>query len=81
MPDDALDLLAIDTLLSDEESDIRALVRRVADERVRPDVADWYENGATPVRDLAREFGKLGLLGMHLTGYGCAGSSAVAYGL
>jgi glutaryl-CoA dehydrogenase len=81
MPDDALDLLAIDTLLSDEESDIRALVRRVADERVRPEVADWYENGATPVRDLAREFGKLGLLGMHLTGYGCAGSSAVAYGL
>ena len=43
--------------------------------------ADWYERGEVPVRELAREFGKLGLLGMHLTGYGCAGASAVAYGL
>ncbi|XVV17547.1 acyl-CoA dehydrogenase family protein [Actinoplanes sp. CA-131856] len=76
-----LDLLDVDTLLSDEERDIRALCRRVADDRVRPHVADWYEQGTVPVRELAREFGKLGLLGMHLTGYGCAGSSAVAYGL
>ncbi|MFF5080606.1 acyl-CoA dehydrogenase family protein [Actinoplanes sp. NPDC000266] len=76
-----LDLLDVDTLLSDEERDIRALCRRVADERVRPHVAGWYEEGSVPVRELAQEFGKLGLLGMHLTGYGCAGSSAVAYGL
>ncbi|MEU8815567.1 acyl-CoA dehydrogenase family protein [Actinoplanes sp. NPDC048796] len=76
-----LDLLDVDTLLSDEERDIRALCRRVADDRVRPHVADWYESGTVPVRELAQEFGKLGLLGMHLTGYGCAGSSAVAYGL
>src|SRR3954469_17598213 len=76
-----LDLLDLDTLLSDEERDIRELVRRVADDKVRPFVAEWYERGEAPVRDLAREFGKLGLLGMHLTGYGCAGSSAVAYGL
>ncbi|XVU30359.1 acyl-CoA dehydrogenase family protein [Actinoplanes sp. CA-054009] len=76
-----LDLLDVDTLLSDEERDIRALCRRVADDRVRPHVAGWYEDGQVPVRELAREFGKLGLLGMHLTGYGCAGSSAVAYGL
>lgn len=81
MPDDALDLLDVDSLLSDEETQIRAVVRRVADERVRPGVAGWYETGETPVRDLALEFGKLGLLGMHLTGYGCAGASAVAYGL
>ena len=78
---DPLDLLDIDSLLTDEERDIRALTRRVADDRVRPHVASWYEQGGTPVRELAREFGKLGLLGMHLTGYGCAGSSAVAYGL
>jgi len=76
-----LDLLDVDTLLSDEERDIRALVRRVADDRVRPHVAQWYETGRAPVRELALEFGKFGLLGMHLTGYGCAGASAVAYGL
>ncbi|HEY0001087.1 MAG TPA: acyl-CoA dehydrogenase family protein, partial [Actinoplanes sp.] len=76
-----LDLLDLDTLLTGEEREVRALVRRVADDRVRPAVAQWYETGSTPVRELAGEFGKLGLLGMHLTGYGCAGSTAVAYGL
>jgi glutaryl-CoA dehydrogenase len=77
----ALDLLDLDTLLTDEERDVRDLVRRVADASVRPYVAEWYERGAAPVRELAVEFGKLGLLGMHLTGYGCAGASAVSYGL
>jgi glutaryl-CoA dehydrogenase len=76
-----LDLLDLDTLLSDEERDVRDLTRRVTDDRVRPYVADWYERGEVPVRELAVEFGKLGLLGMHLSGYGCAGASAVAYGL
>jgi glutaryl-CoA dehydrogenase len=78
---DPLDILDVDALLTDEERDVRDLVRRVADERVRPHVAGWYERGSMPVRELAAEFGKLGLLGMHLTGYGCAGASAVAYGL
>src|SRR5919107_1360881 len=78
---DPLDILNVDALLTDEERDVRDLVRRVADERVRPHVAGWYERGSVPVRELAAEFGKLGLLGMHLTGYGCAGASAVAYGL
>jgi glutaryl-CoA dehydrogenase len=76
-----LDLLDLDALLTDEERDVRALARRVVDDRVRPYIADWYERGEVPVRDLSLEFGKLGLLGMHLTGYGCAGASAVAYGL
>jgi glutaryl-CoA dehydrogenase len=76
-----LDLLDLDVLLTDEEKDVRELARRVADDRVRPFVADWYERGEVPVRELALEFGKLGLLGMHLTGYGCAGASAVQYGL
>jgi glutaryl-CoA dehydrogenase len=76
-----LDLLDLDTLLDDEERDVRSLARRVADDRVRPFVADWYERGEVPVRELAQEFGKLGLLGMHLSGYGCAGASAVSYGL
>jgi glutaryl-CoA dehydrogenase len=76
-----LDLLDLDALHSDEERQIRDVVRRMVDERVRPSVADWYEDGQAPVRELIKEFGALGLLGMHLTGYGCAGASAVAYGL
>ncbi|SCF45131.1 glutaryl-CoA dehydrogenase [Micromonospora purpureochromogenes] len=76
-----LDLLDVDASLSEEERQIRAVVRQLIDDRVRPHVADWYEQGHVPARELAREFGKLGLLGMHLTGYGCAGASAVAYGL
>ncbi|HEY2949364.1 MAG TPA: acyl-CoA dehydrogenase family protein [Micromonosporaceae bacterium] len=76
-----LDLLDLDALLSEEERQIRAVVRQVVDEKVRPHVADWYEQGTVPVRLLAADFGKLGLLGMHLTGYGCAGASAVEYGL
>ena len=80
-PKSALDLLSIDHLLSDEERDIRDTVRKVVDDKVRPYVADWYEKGDLPARELAREFGKLGLLGMHLEGYGCAGTSATAYGL
>ncbi|GAA0737264.1 acyl-CoA dehydrogenase family protein [Dactylosporangium roseum] len=76
-----LDLLDVDALHSQEELAIRAVVRRVVDDHVRPNVAEWYEQGQVPVRDLAREFAKVGLLGMHLHGYGCAGASAVAYGL
>ncbi|MBA3488813.1 MAG: acyl-CoA dehydrogenase family protein [Longispora sp.] len=78
---DVLELLDLTSLLSDEERVFADSVRRLVNDQVRPHVADWYENGNAPVRDLAREFGKLGLLGAHLTGYGCAGVSAVAYGL
>jgi glutaryl-CoA dehydrogenase len=76
-----LDILDLDSLHSPEELQIRAVVRRLVDERVRPHVAEWYEAGRVPARELAKEFGALGLLGMHLHGYGCAGASAVAYGL
>ena len=75
------DLVGLDELHSDEERQIRAVVRRLVDDLVRPKVAGWYEEGRVPVRDLAKEFAQVGLLGMHLTGYGCAGASAVAYGL
>ncbi|MFG3709579.1 acyl-CoA dehydrogenase family protein [Micromonospora sp. NPDC047730] len=75
------DLLDLDSSLTEEERQIRAVVRQLVDDRVRPYVAGWYEEGRVPARELAVEFGKLGLLGMHLTGYGCAGASAVAYGL
>jgi len=76
----ALELLVIDHLLTDDERDIQATVRRFVAERIRPDVASWYEAGTFPV-DLAEDFGALGLLGMHLQGYGCAGTSATSYGL
>ncbi|MBW6436072.1 acyl-CoA dehydrogenase family protein [Actinoplanes hulinensis] len=77
---DPFDLLDIDSLLSDEERQIRETVARFVTDHVRPHVADWFEAGTFP-RELAPELGKLGVLGMHLEGYGCAGTSAVAYGL
>ena len=75
-----LELLAVDHLLTDDELDIQASVRDFVDRRVRPNIADWYERGE-PDLGLMREAGSLGLLGMHLEGYGCAGTNAVSYGL
>lgn len=74
------DFLALDALLDDEERMIRDTVRAFVADRVVPHVGEWFEQGVIP-RELAPELGKLGLLGMHLTGYGCAGASASAYGL
>ena len=75
------ELFAIDSLLDTEERQIRATVRKLGNERIRPHLADWFEEGTVPARELAKELGALGLLGMHLEGYGCAGTSATAYGL
>jgi len=74
------DLLRIDDELTDEERLVRDTVRRFADDRIIPDIADWFEAGTLP-KDLVPEVGKLGLLGMHLQGYGCAGMGAIAYGV
>jgi glutaryl-CoA dehydrogenase len=74
-------LLDLDSLLSTEELELRTMVREFGEQRLRPHIAEWFETGEVPVRDLAVEIGKLGLLGMHLQGYGCSGSSATAYGL
>ena len=79
-PGAELDLLRIDKQLSQDETLVRDTVRAFAAERVMPHVADWFEAGTLP-RELAPEQGKLGLLGMHLTGYGCAGMGAIAYGV
>jgi glutaryl-CoA dehydrogenase len=76
-----LDLLALDGLLTPDEKDVRASVRAMVDEHVRPYVAQWFEEGTLPARDLALEFGRLGVLGMHLEGYGCAGMNATSYGV
>ncbi|WP_338885927.1 acyl-CoA dehydrogenase family protein [Rhodococcus sovatensis] len=75
------ELFSLDTLLDTEEKEIRDTVRKLGNERIRPHLADWFEEGTVPARELAKELGALGLLGMHLEGYGCAGTSATAYGL
>ncbi|HKE98771.1 MAG TPA: acyl-CoA dehydrogenase family protein [Actinomycetes bacterium] len=74
------DFLALDALLSPPEREVRDTARAFVRRRVLPRIADWYERGEFPV-ELAGELGGLGLLGMHLEGYGCAGASAVQYGL
>jgi len=74
------DFLDVDRLLDDEERLIRDTVRRFVADRVLPEVGTWFEEARIPL-ELARELGRLGLLGMHLEGYGCAGASATAYGL
>jgi glutaryl-CoA dehydrogenase len=77
---DRLDPLEIDTLLSQEERETRDLVRRWVGDRVLPEIGDWFERGDFP-KEVAKELGALGLLGMHLEGYGCLGANAVSYGL
>ena len=79
-PPPALDFLDLDRLLSEEERLIRDTTRSFVHDRVLPEVAGWFERGELP-RELAKELGDLGLLGMHLQGYGCAGTNAVSYGL
>ncbi|MEU0667780.1 acyl-CoA dehydrogenase family protein [Streptomyces lavendulocolor] len=81
-PFDAGDPLGIDDLLDPEELAVRDTVRTWAADRVLPHIAEWYEKGELPgIRELARELGSIGALGMSLEGYGCAGASAVQYGL
>ncbi|HLY85548.1 MAG TPA: acyl-CoA dehydrogenase family protein [Gaiellaceae bacterium] len=77
---DPRDFLALDALLDDEERAIRDTVRQFVRERILPEVGDWFEQAILP-RELAQEFGRLGLFGMHLEGYGLPGASAVTYGL
>jgi glutaryl-CoA dehydrogenase len=78
-PDDPA---GIDALLTEEEVAVRQTVRDFCADKILPGVADWFERGELPnARELTRELGKIGLLGMHLTGYGCAGMSSVDYGL
>src|SRR6201991_2227845 len=81
MPTRLEDLLDLDSLLTPEDIELRQTVRRFGEQRLRPHIADWFEAGQVPVRELAADLGKLGVLGMHLKGYGCGGSTATAYGL
>ena len=74
------DLLRIDDELTDDERLVRDTVRKFTADQIMPNIADWFEAGTVP-KELFPELGQLGLLGMHLTGYGCAGMGAVAYGI
>jgi len=78
---DPHDFLDLDAELTDEDRAIRDAVRAFAKDHLLGRISDWYETGALPAAELAKGFGELGLLGMHLKGYGCAGTSAVAYGV
>ena len=81
MPQQTLAILDLDDLLTDEQRLIRDTVRQYVDDRIRPEIADWFERGTLPGRELAKEMGEIGLLGMHLAGYECAGTDAISYGL
>ncbi|SEP32708.1 acyl-CoA dehydrogenase family protein [Amycolatopsis saalfeldensis] len=78
---DPHDFLDLDAGLAEEDRAIRDAVRAYARDQLSGNVAEWYESGSLPARELAKGFGELGLLGMHLEGYGCAGTSAIAYGI
>jgi glutaryl-CoA dehydrogenase len=78
---DRLDLLDLDDDLDSDDKLLRDTIRRFAADQLRPNIAGWFEAGTLPARDLALEFGKLGVLGMHLEGYGCAGAKPSQYGL
>ena len=81
-PADPLDLVELDSLLTSDERAVRDTVRTFCDRHVEPHIAEWYEQGEIDdIRGLTKSLGELGLLGMHLEGYGCAGMSAVDYGL
>jgi glutaryl-CoA dehydrogenase len=80
-PQAPLDFVGTDHLLGEEDVAIRDTVRKYVEDKVKPRLAGWYESAKIPARELANELGSLGVLGMHLEGHGCAGTSATAYGL
>ena len=76
----ATDYLGLDALLSAGELAWRDTVRAFVSDRIRPNITAWYESAVFPA-EIVPEMGRLGLLGTHLSGYGCPGRSAVDYGL
>ncbi len=79
--EDPRDFLATDGLLADDELMLRDTVRRYVSDKIKPVVGEWFDEGDFPHKEVAKAVGELGLVGMHLDGYGCAGSSAMMYGL
>jgi glutaryl-CoA dehydrogenase len=80
-PQHPFDLYSIDSLFNEEQLAIRDVARDFVNDRIKPHISQWFEDGTIPGRELAKEMGQLGMLGMHLEGYGCAGTDATTYGL
>jgi glutaryl-CoA dehydrogenase len=78
---DPLDLIDVDAGLDDVQVQVRDMVAKLVRGRYEPEFADWFESGVLPMRDIARQLGELGLFGIELDGYGCAGMDSVAYGV
>jgi len=78
---DLTNLMALDARLTAEQLAIKNVVREIGDKELRPNIAHWFESGDLPAREIAKKLGSLGLLGMHLKGYECAGTDALSYGL
>ncbi|WP_282940300.1 acyl-CoA dehydrogenase family protein [Corynebacterium auriscanis] len=76
-----LDLVAFDSLLSSSEISTRNAVADFGNRHLRPRIGEWFDTGQLPIKEISLSFGDLGILGMHLEGYGCPGGSAVEYGL
>ena len=74
-------MLDIERELSKEQREIQSVTKKYVQDRIQPGISQWFESGEIPVRELAKELGEIGLLGMHLEGYGCAGTDATSYGL
>jgi glutaryl-CoA dehydrogenase len=74
-------LLDVERELTQEQREIQTVTKQYVDNRIKPNIGNWYETGEIPARELAKELGDIGLLGMHLEGYGCAGTDATSYGL
>jgi glutaryl-CoA dehydrogenase len=75
------DLLNLDDQLTPEQRLVRDAAKGFVSDQVLPHVAGWFEDAAFPARDIAPTLGELGMLGMHLEGYGCAGLDAISYGV
>lgn len=76
-----LELLDVSGSIAESDLAMQTAVARFVEERIRPHIGAWFEQGRMPTRELARELGRLGVMGMHLDGYGCQGSTATSYGL
>ena len=74
-------LMQVESRLTSEQKSMQTVVREFVSKELKPKIASWYEEGQLPARDLAKSLGSLGVLGMHLKNYGCAGTDAMSYGL
>lgn len=77
---DASDFLGLDALLSEEEISTRDKVRAFVEAEIKPHIGEWFYEATFP-EEIISAFAAQNLFGMHLSGYGCPGRSAVEYGL